>query len=213
MRKRDVALAIIAGIITGAIWAAVFLRLGTLDFLHIGAGVWGLVVLTPIGFVFGLYLGKWLSVRWHIFTSFARFTIVGFMNAGIDFGVFNFLMFWTNIEEGVAVSTFKGISFVAAVINSYYWNKYWVFEASGTGSRAKEFLSFLIVTVIGLLVNVGVTSLVVFGIDPKFGFSQLSWNNIAAVFGAIFGLVWNFVGYRLIVFKKEAAVENTQIEG
>ncbi len=213
MRKRDIVIAIIVGIITGAIWAGVFLRLGVLDFLNIGAAVWGLAVLTPIGFVFGLYLGKWLSVRWRIFTSFSRFVMVGFMNAGIDFGIFNLLMFWTNIEEGAAISTFKGISFIAAVINSYFLNKYWVFEASGSGTKAKEFLTFLVVTVVGLLINVGVTSGIVFTVDPQFGFSQLSWNNIAAVFGSLFGLVWNFIGYRLIVFKKEATVENTHDEG
>ncbi|MDP3953808.1 MAG: GtrA family protein, partial [bacterium] len=187
----------------------VFSRLGTFDSALAQFGlapglVWGFVVLTTIVFVMGLYLGLWLSRFRHFFISFSRFVMVGFLNAGIDFGVFNFLMFVANIEVGAAVSAFKGVSFVAAVINSYFWNKFWVFEAGATSKTGSEFSKFIVVTAIGLFINVGVVSGILYVYAPQFGFSQLAWNNVAAVAGAAMGLIWNFVGYRLIVFKKEA---------
>lgn len=209
MRKRDILISILIGIFTGAIWAGVLVRLHALERFHIGFAVWGLVVVAPIAFVFGLYLGQWLS-RWkHFFVSFARFAIVGFFNTGIDFGVFNLLMFVTKVEKGIAVSSFKTVSFIAAVINSYFWNKYWVFEASSSKEGlGREFFKFIVVNVIGLVINVSITSVLVIGVAPKLGFSQLAWNNIAAVVGTVFGLIWNFIGFRLIVFKKEAKIES-----
>lgn len=201
--KKDAGIAIVVGVFTGLIWTVIFVRLGTLDRLGLGSAIWGLVVIVPIVFVFGLYLGQWLSRFAKFFNSFARFVMVGFFNAGIDLGVFNLLMFLTGIEQGVTVSSFKTVAFVAALVNSYFWNKYWAFKAAGTSGGTREFSKFAVVSVGGLLANVGVTTLIVLAIEPMFGFSQLGWNNIAAVVGNVAGLIWNFIGYRWIVFKKE----------
>ena len=113
-------------------------------------------------------------------------------------------MYITDVDKGVSVSVFKGISFVAAVTNSYFWNKFWVFEAGSTTKTGSEFTKFIIVSTVGLLINVGLVSGIIYIYAPQFGFSQLAWNNIAAVAGTAANLLWNFIGYRLIVFKKEA---------
>ena len=133
------------------------------------------------------------------------------MNAGVDFAIFNLQMFLFSTVTGPLISLFKTVSFIISFTNSYFWNKYWAFEAGRTGQSRGEFAKFIIVTVIGLLINVGSTSAIVFLLDPQFGFGQIAWNNVAAVFGAAAGLIWNFIGYRLVVFKKEAATSDTNI--
>ncbi|MBI2058076.1 MAG: hypothetical protein HYT63_03825, partial [Candidatus Yanofskybacteria bacterium] len=49
----------------------------------------------------------------------------------------------------------------------------------------------------------GIASLVANGIDPLFNFSDKAWANMAAVFGAAIALVFSFIGFRLIVFKRQ----------
>ena len=50
----------------------------------------------------------------------------------------------TGIDKGPSVSSFKTVSFFVAVTNSYFWNKYWGFEAAGTKTdKGKEFVKFL----------------------------------------------------------------------
>ncbi len=206
MKKKDISMTIIVGILTAIVWIGVFIRLGTFNKFGFFGAVWGLILVVPIGYIIGLYLGEWLSFRWSFFKSFARYIMVGFLNSGVDFAIFNLLMFLTSVETGSYISVFKTVSFIVAVINSYFWNKYWAFEAgSSTTEKGKEFGKFIIINAIGALVNVGITSAVVFAIPPQFGFSQLAWNNIAAVIATAVALIWNFIGLRLIVFKKNAS--------
>ena len=204
MRKKDIFITILVGIFTALVWIWVFLRLGTLERVFgFNEAAWGLIVVVPIVYFFGLYLGAWLSRRWAFFASFAKYVMVGFLNAGIDFAVFNLLMFMTKIENGPLVSSFKTVSFIVAITNSYFWNKYWAFEAgSSTVKKTTEFAKFAIVNIVGAFINVGIASAIIFAVTPWLGFSQLAWNNIAAVIASAFALIWNFIGFRLIVFKK-----------
>lgn len=133
-----------------------------------------------------------------------KFVLVGILNTGIDFGVLNILMRVSGISSGSGYTFFKGISFVAAVINSYFLNKLWTFKGTGSGKTQKEFVQFLIVSVIGFGVNVGVASFVVNVISPRFpysGVSEVIWANIGAVVATACSMVWNFIGYKFIVFK------------
>jgi putative flippase GtrA len=111
------------------------------------------------------------------------------------------MIFLTGIASGFSYSLFKSVSFSVAVINSYFWNRIWTFEKGGHGN-AKEFGSFLIVSLIGFAINVGIASLVVNLIGPKFGLSKELWANVGAIIAAFSGMTWNFLGYKLIVFKK-----------
>jgi len=202
MSPKDIFIAVFAGVVTGLTGALIFKRLAELQFL--GQAIWLLVVITPLVFVSGLYLGRWLS-RWRpFFNSFARFAVVGFLNTAVDIGVFNLLMFLTGIEKGQAIALFKASGAVLAFLNGYFWNKYWSFEAGRTQNRGAEFIKYISVTVGGAVLNVGITALIVNFVPPAFDLSQLSWNNLAAVIATVFNLAWNFSGYRWIVFKRSS---------
>lgn len=202
MSKKDILIAVAVGFIAGLIWTAVFIWLGTFDFLELGNRIWGFAIVVPIIFVFGLYLGRILSAIRPFFYSFAKFIIIGFLNTGIDFSVFNLLIYLTGILEGVGITIFKAAGFIFAFTNSYFWNKHWTYQAGNTTQNTGEFFKFGLVTLIGLLLNVGITSLVVFLVPPQFGFGQLAWNNIAAAAAVIANLIWNFIGYKIFVFRK-----------
>lgn len=210
MLRKDIFITILVGVFTALVWISVFLRLGTFEsLLGFKNAAWGLVIVVPLVYIFGLYLGEWLSHRWAFFKSFARYVMIGFFNSGIDFAVFNFLMFMTKIDKGPLVSSFKTISFVVAVTNSYFWNKFWAFEAGeSTQKKSVEFAKFILVNIVGAILNVGITSVIIFTIEPQLGFSQVVWNNLAAVAATAIALIWNFIGFRLIVFKGAGPISN-----
>ena len=202
-QKKDITVTAIVGVFTALIWTGVFIRLGTFNRFNLGNAIWGLVVVAPIIFVFGLYLGQWLS-RWKsFFSSFARFVIIGFLNAGVDFGVFNLLIFLTGIEIGWGIALFKTASFLAAFTSSYFWNKYWTFGAGKTANRGAEFIKYTAVTLVGALINIGASFTIINFVTPAFGFSQLGWDNIAVVMATIGNLLWNFIMYNWVVFKTQ----------
>ena len=126
----------------------------------------------------------------------------------MDIGILNLLMFVTNIVAGPLFSVFKGISFAVAVINSYAWNKLWTFKSEASGEKtstqknSKEFVQFLVVSLIGIGINNLVASGVVSWLGPQWGLSSDLWGNVGAILASFVAMFWNFVGYKFIVFKK-----------
>lgn len=129
------------------------------------------------------------------FWQLIKFAVVGSINTAVDFGVLNLLIFFTALSSGIYFSIFKAISFIVANINSYFLNRFWTFRAGG------EYLKFFIISLGGLIINVGISSLLVNLVMPQFGIGPVLWANIGAAFGAGAGLLWNFLGYKFMVFK------------
>lgn len=204
--KKDYVLALISGFFTG-----LFL-LPVLANVDVAIPQQTLVMLAgfPLLMFFGLLIGGMLSRWFSAFFQLSKFAATGFLNAAIDFGILNGFLFLIGISSGYLFVLFKAFSFIAANINSYFWNKFWTFRRipSHTEEGAleqkklpKEYIQFLTVSLIGLALNVGAASLVVNGIGPQFGIGANGWANIGAAFGSAAGLLWNFIGYKLIVFR------------
>jgi putative flippase GtrA len=132
----------------------------------------------------------------------AKFALVGALNTFVDLGVLNIFILLTHEASGTPYSVFKGISFTVAVINSYFWNKSWTFKSSSQKS-SREFLSFIIVSVIGLMLNIGTASILVNVIGPIGGISARLWASLAGIAATFVALLWNFLGYKFIVFKEK----------
>jgi putative flippase GtrA len=139
-------------------------------------------------------------MKYNKFYQFAKFVAVGFLNTAIDFGILNFLIYMTGIAFGFGFIFFKSVSFAAANINSYIWNRRWVFS-SQRKEIGKEYLQFLAISVVSIIINVGLSSLVVNIIGVQFGLKPTVWANIGAAAGSAASLFWNFIGYKFIVFK------------
>lgn len=169
-----------------------------------------LLVILPILCVLGMGVTYWLAKRLKVFYQIAKFALVGVLNSLVDWGILNLLMFLTSIAAGPLYSVFKGASFLVATANSYFWNKSWTFKkvsvAGVTGDEpvkktGPELLRFFTVSLIGFLLNVGAATLLVNVWGPQWGLSANLWANFGALCGTVLGMTWNFLGYKLIVFK------------
>ncbi len=162
-------------------------------------------LLVVIGFIifanFALWLTSLLSRLFPVLLQIAKFVAVGGLNTLLDLGILNTLIFLSGIAAGWWYSIFKGISFIAAVINSYFWNKNWTFGVSDS-ANIKEFSQFMAVSLVGFAINVGAASLLVNFIGSPESISPERWANIGALSATIISLVWNFIGYKFIVFKR-----------
>ncbi len=149
-----------------------------------------------------LWLASVLSRFWPAVFQFAKFAAVGALNTAMDLGLFNLMLILFGFGWfRYSFSLFKAISFVLVVVSSYLWNKFWVF---GGKSRkyAREFAVFLLVSVVGLLLNVGLASYVFLRVPPLFGVNETLWANLAAFSAIVVSLLWNFFGYKYLTFRR-----------
>ncbi len=203
--KRDLAFSVVTGLITGfSAWRIFsFLEIPTYG----GISYAWLLAVVPVVWILGVNLGYFLGRWFSFFNQFGKFVTIGFTNAAVDFGVLNLLIFTTGIAAGIWYPVFKGISFICAVIPSFFWNKYWAFEAGGSSRGGAEFLKFMGVMVISILINDGAASLVVNFVHPVFGLDATAWANVSAVVGSAVALIFSFAGFKVAVFKvKDEAV-------
>ena len=137
-----------------------------------------------------------------IIRQFVKFAIIGGINTAVDFGILNVLSWATGITSGNGLIPLNVISFSVAVINSYLLNKHWAFKDSASGEGGKKFSMFLLVSVIGVIINTVVLRVVTTNIDPMFELSPQLWLNVGKAAATVVSLIWNFLGYKFFVFKK-----------
>jgi putative flippase GtrA len=205
MKKIDIISPIVLGLIIAALIISLLKVLETQ--LQISGDkailIWvALIVLVPSSLVLWVYITFHLGKRRHIFFQFGKFLPIGVANTAIDFGSLNLLILMSGVDKGLWFSVFKGISFVCAVANSYLWNRYWTFEGGGAEGIGRQFLKFLIVAGIGFIINVAAASFIVNYVEPFGGVSPILWANIGAFASIVLVIIWNFLGYKFLVFKK-----------
>ena len=203
--RKDFILSVITGAVTGLIAALIFDYLNK-TFVFQGWVIYGcdwylLIAILPILWLMGTYiLGYKLSKLFPFMFQFSKFVAVGFLNTAADFGVLNLLIYLTDVTKGLAIVGLKSASFIVAVVNSYFWNKFWSFKEKSE-ARFGQFLQFTVVIFIGWLINVGI---VYFGstyIVPFPGIDSVTWVNIVNMASVVISLFWNFIGLKFIVFK------------
>ncbi len=198
MKKSDLLVAFIIGEVSA------LLALVVLKNIQLALDIWILPIVLPVLSMVGLWIAYFLGKKFLIIWQAAKFVLVGVLNTFVDLGVLNLLILSSGTAAGLGYSVFKGISFTVAVINSYFWNKFWTFKKTGTVASGKEFIQFFIVSIIGFGINVGVASLIVNVIGSPFAFSGVSeqiWANVGAIVATFVAMAWNFIGYKLFVFK------------
>jgi putative flippase GtrA len=134
--------------------------------------------------------------------QFSKFILVGGVNTGIDFAVFNALIFITGITQGYGLAVINLISFSIAVINSYFMNKYWTFQDITKNREETKFAQFIAVSLVGAGVNSGIVAAFTSVFPPAFGLSSHLWANAGKLLATGASLVWNFIGYKLFVFRR-----------
>lgn len=197
MKRSDIIAVLVLGEILAVFLIFILRRLG-----YFFNFVWLLLIILPFLALFALFITYLLSKRFPTIFQFGKYVAVGFANTGVDFGMLNLLMWLTRVYSGRWIFLLNSISFLVAVTHSYIWNRCWSFRENGKAGTPKQFVAFLIITIIGAVVNGSIVYGITTFISPLFGFSVVSWANIAKVVATVTALFWNFTGYKFIVFKK-----------
>lgn len=210
MGKKDLLFSILLGLLIGVLAMPVLKAIKSDLYEKIHLMIIPLfLIAAPLGMLIANFIGRKVSIIWQV----AKFGVIGVLNTLVDWGVLAFLIFlfrkYFSIEStdlffaGLTFySIHKAVSFVIANINSYYWNKYWTFASRVVQKTKAQFLQFFVVSVVGFGINVGIASYVFKSISPIAGLNFDQWGIIGAAVGSIAGLVWNFAGYKFIVFKE-----------
>ena len=203
--KKDVLFAIITGLGTALILIPYLKFIGVSTYVSdtFNIKLNFLIIIVPILWVFGIWLSYFIGRQISFFKTFGKFAATGFLSTLIDLGILNLLISSTGYTAGIYFSIFKTISFLVAFSNSFAWNKFWTFRAGNSGDSTTEIKKYFAVTLIGVLVNVGIASLVVNTINPFFGLSAQQWANASAITATIASMFWNFAGYKLVVFRNK----------
>jgi len=137
---------------------------------------------------------------------FIKFSIVGISGTIVDFAIFNFL----SIMASMPVLISSIFSFCVAVVNNFYWNRYWTYPESKEASSREQLIKFFIVSLMGLIFRTFLFSaieqpiinmvknqkVILYSIDPV----VLGHNAaLAAVIIAI--LFWNYFANRFWTYK------------
>lgn len=83
-------------------------------------------------------------------TRFFRFAVVGTIGAVIDFGVMNLLVILFSFPLVIAGT----VSFIAAIISNFSWNRYWTYPDSRSKPLFRQLAEFSVVSVLGLLIRI-----------------------------------------------------------
>ena len=221
MKKIDYAFAGLIGFFFGifAIPTVINLNIHTKVAMRLGLPAALFLALLPwimaVVYLAALRIGDQLSRKLPIFLQITKFGAVGAFNTIIDFGVFNLLMLLSYRDFAARIVSGYGGSllfvlllntpgFMIAVINSFYWNKWWVFPKNNNEKAATNFPQFLLITVLGSLINSGI----VWGttVISAAGLSSPTFFNVAKAGATIITLIWNFLGYKFIVFKSREPI-------
>lgn len=203
MNKKDFSFSLAAALITSGFLYPTLQITGIYKKLPIPLVL--LFLAFPVISILGMYIFSILSKKLSLLWQFAKFAQIGVLNTAVDFGILNILISYTHVTSGLGIIFINATSFTVALVNSYFWNKSWVFG----GTKRSNFVTFVVVTLIGLLVNTGVVYGLTTFVPPVIVSSQALWANVAKLLATGLSLIWNFVGYKLVVFKSAPSLKKS----
>lgn len=132
---------------------------------------------------------------------FLRFAMVGVIGAIVDFGTFNLLVHLTTIPAVMA----SVVSFTAAVISNFMWNRFWTYPDSRSKAVSKQVVQFLVVSLVGLIIRTPLFAFLEKELVPIFtrslprGFfltGTFVGHNVALAIAVLVVMMWNFFANR-----------------
>jgi putative flippase GtrA len=206
MLKREIAISTIIGFLVAILILPIIKQSG---FRFPFAYALTLLLTFPILSNLSMLLARVLAQKIEMIDQAAKFILVGTLNTFVDWGMLNLFLIVATVDHGPFYSVCKGISFVLAAINSYFWNKFWTFKKTietnypvKRKSNRAELFEFSLVSLIGFGLNVSVANFIVNRWGPHFHVSIKLWATVGALGGTLIGLTWNFIGYKLVVFSE-----------
>jgi putative flippase GtrA len=201
MFKKDYLYAAIIGLITAFFVRIIIINNGTsLSYGKNTMPLWALFVILPVVEYVGYVIASKLFSHILALRQLGRFGIVGLMNFSVDTGIVTTLSVWTGIFSGTGIIFINMVSTSIAIVNSYFWQRSWTFSEKTPPTR-KEFLGFVMVTLVGLAINSGLVFSLTTFIQPFNGLTPVRLLTAAKIAATLVSLFWNFLGYKFFVFK------------
>jgi len=135
-------------------------------------------------------------------SRFLRFAVVGAIGAVVDFGVSNFLIQFFGTPLVLAGT----LSFIAAIISNFLWNRYWTYPDSRTKRVSAQIIQFTLVSVMGLVIRVPILALFEPVVERFFIQANLQIpgvlsatrlaDNITLAIAVLIVMFWNFFANR-----------------
>jgi putative flippase GtrA len=155
---------------------------------------------------------------------FLKFVVVGAIGFVVDFGIFNLLVgpFRQLLASGTTLSSFLvglgltpeqvtslapalagTVSFIAAIISNFLWNRYWTYPDSRSKSTRRQFVMFFLVSLTGILIRVPIITLLhgpltsLYALVPVLEpYAVRLGDNSALAISVIIVMFWNFFANR-----------------
>lgn len=208
--KKDLFLAVLAGELTALLSFSTLKNLKVFDILAkqgintISFSVlWILFVPagTIVGLIFFYFLAKYKNRVG--FFELGKYGIIGVLNTMLNAGVYNFLIFITDIASGITIDIFFIIAFSITVTNSFFWNKFWAFEERKIENIKTEAIQFFAISASVAAVNAVILHIIVNTIGAPTGIEPKIWANVALGLTIITAFLGNFFSYKYIVFSSK----------
>lgn len=132
----------------------------------------------------------------------AKHLLVGAAATVVDLKIFEFLVWIFSLSFVVSPIFSKGVSFLFSTTIKYWGNKHWAFEHFEKENRLKEISQFFVVTIVGLALDVSAFFYFSNILGAQFNVPSALWTKLSVIFSAIVAALWNFLGYKFLVFKK-----------
>ena len=154
-----------------------------------------------------------IKLLWQII----KFSIVGIIAFFIDFGIFTGIIFAGKIfvgdyliDQGWFTIAATTIAFTVSVIFNYIASMKFVFTHKDDMSKTKEFIIFVILSLIGLGINDLIVWLFAHGISWPFNISQEYIDMGAKIIATGVVMIWNFITRKIFLDAGDKNQENNK---
>lgn len=155
---------------------------------------------------------------------FFKFAVVGAIGFVVDFGIFNLLVgpfrsilaigaptndllvasgLTPEQALGLAPTLASTISFLAAILSNFLWNRYWTYPDSRDKSPRRQFAMFFVVSLVGILIRVPIITFLhgpltrLVSVVPLFEpYAVRLGDNLALAVAVVVVMFWNFFANR-----------------
>lgn len=83
------------------------------------------------------------------FIEYGKYSVIGIVCAVLDIGLLNGILYFFPTDDTVLLTTYNSVTYMVAILNSYYWNSKYTFRIEKSKT---QFAVFVIQAFVSLLI-------------------------------------------------------------